>query len=36
MLDSLTTMDLGLVITVAAMAACALVSAMQQGRSMLP
>ena len=36
MLHSLTTTDLGLVITVAAMAACALVSAMQHGRSMLP
>ncbi len=36
MLHSLTTTDLGLVITVAAMAACALLSAMQHGRSMLP
>jgi hypothetical protein len=34
MLHSLTTTDLGLVITVAAMAACALVSAMQQGRKL--
>jgi hypothetical protein len=36
MLHSLTTTDLGLVITVAAMAACALLSAMQHGRSVLP
>ena len=36
MLDSLASADLGLLIMVAAMAACALVSAMLQGRSMLP
>jgi hypothetical protein len=34
MLHSLTNADLGLVITVAALACCALVSAMQQGRKL--
>jgi hypothetical protein len=34
MLHSLTTADLGLVITVAALAFCALVSAMQHGKKL--